>query len=186
MISKSLRYDTCCFAAIGSSSGSSSRFDLLLCCAWKPFGGHCEATWRPRSAVVTGSPCVSTIIARRSWKSLHYDPACFADTGSFSSGSARFGLLLSCAKRPFGGHLDGTWRSLGGHLEATWKLLGSYLDATWAHKGPSCAPRGSKLGPRGGQEAPSGAQEARSWLQEAPSWLQKAPNTLQEAPKTLQ
>ena len=131
-----------------------------------------ETTWRPRSAVVTGSPCVSTIIARRSWESLHYDPVCFADTGSFSSGSARFGLLFCCARRPFGGHLEGTWRSLEGHLEAIGKLLGGHLEAQWAHEGPSCAPRGSKLSSRGAPEAPRGAQEAPSWLQEAPKRLQ--------------
>ena len=143
-------------------------------------------TWRPRSAVVTGSPCVSTIIARRSWKSLRYDTCGFAATGSFSSGSARFDLLLCCARRPFGGHLEGTWRSLGGDLEATWKLLGGHLEAQWAHDGPSCAPRDSKLNSRGAPEAPRGAQEAPSWAQEASKSSKLSPIGVQKASKRLQ
>ena len=52
---------------------------------------------------VIGSPCVTTIVVRRSWKSLRYDIWCSAATGSSRGTVARFYLLLGCAWRPLGG-----------------------------------------------------------------------------------
>ena len=166
MISKTLRYNTCRFAATGSSSGSGAGFHLEVLALLQLLLGD------------PGSPCVTTLVASLPLEALlaaqHDWTCCF--------------VALETIWRPLGGRLEATWRPLGGHLQATWSERRAKLCSRRLQVGPKRLtvglmkrqvgrkrrqvgskkrqvgskrrPRGSKLDQTGVQEGPKNCPKA--------------------------